>query len=161
MKKAFYLTAALITFSCSQNSSKETVDSGLTKNEITENFDWLIGEWKRLNTIPGKETFENWKKISASEYTGLGFTLENKDTISQEKMRIIENNGKWTLEVKMPEEKESTIFINKDLKKSEFLFVNDSISFPNKIKYWLEGDNLKALVSSKDMEIPFDFQRIK
>ena len=161
MKKAFYLTAALITFSCNQNSSKETVDSGLTKNEITENFDWLIGEWKRLNTIPGKETFENWKKTSASEYIGLGFTLENKDTISQEKMRIIENNGKWTLEVKMPEEKESTIFINKDLKKSEFLFVNDSISFPNKIKYWLEGDNLKALVSSKDMEIPFDFQRIK
>ena len=50
-----------------------------------ENFDWLLGKWKRLNDEVGKETFENWNKISLSKYLGIGFTMQRGDTIKREK----------------------------------------------------------------------------
>ena len=80
---------------------------------------------------------------------------------SQEKMDIIKTNGEWTLLVKMPSEKEPTTFKNAELKSNEFIFVNDSIEFPNKIKYRIEGERIKATISNEEMEIPFEFGKIE
>jgi len=163
MKKSLFFLITIFVLSCNQNSKTNQTENSQaeSKTETTENFDWLTGKWKRLNEEAGKETFENWDKISATEYSGIGFTIQKGDTVSQEKMNIIEKDGKWTLLVKMPNEKEPTKFKNAELKNNEFVFVNDSIDFPKKVKYWIEGEKIKATVSNEKMEIPFEFEKIK
>ena len=63
-------------------------------------------------------------------------------------MDIIETNGKWTLFVKMPNDKEATKFEMTELKNNEFVCVNDSIDFPKKIKYWTDGEKIKAKIEN-------------
>jgi hypothetical protein len=41
----------------------------------------------------------------------------------------------------------------------EFICENKEIDFPNKIKYWKNGNKLNASVSSPDVEIPFEFEK--
>ena len=161
MKKSLLLLMTILVLSCNENSTTNQTENSEVESETAENFDWLTGKWKRLNEEAGKETFENWDKISANEYSGIGFTMQKGDTVSQEKMNIIEIGGKWTLLVKMPDEKESTKFKIAELKKNEFVFVNDSIDFPKKVKYWVEGEKIKATISNEEMEIPFEFEKIK
>jgi len=161
MKRAFFLLTSILVLSCNQNTKTDQDKKPKSETAAAENLDWLTGNWKRLNEQAGKETFENWEKVSPSEYSGIGFTLQNGDTISQEKMDMIETNGKWTLFVKMPNEKEATTFEMIELKNNEFVCVNDSIDFPKKIKYWLDGEKMKAKISNDEMEIPFEFEKTK
>lgn len=158
------MTAILI-FSCNQNSTSKQKENNeikaTTNTEINGKFDWLNGKWKRLNEEAGRDTFENWDKISETEYSGIGFTMENGDTIKQERIKLTEANGNWTLTVKVPEEKESIMFRMTDLKDNEFVCVNDSIDFPKKITYWTEDGKLNAEVSNDEMKIPFEFEKIK
>jgi hypothetical protein len=135
VKTSFVLLTAFTLTMCNtkQNDQKSTT-------QPTENFDWLLGNWKRTNEEKGKETFENWKKINNSEYNGIGFTLKNKDTLSKEEMKIVEKNGEWNLIVKTREEKEPTKFKMSELKSDKFVCVNDTIDFPKRIEYWKNGE---------------------
>ncbi len=162
MKKALFFLMTISVLSCNQNSTKDQTENSETdsKKQNTENFEWLTGKWKRINNEAGKETFENWKKLDSNEYSGIGFTLQKGDTISQEKMDIVKINEQWTLLVKMPNEKTPTKFKISELKNNEFVFVNDSIDFPKKVEYKLEGEKIKAKISNSEMEIPFEFEKI-
>ncbi|WP_026914707.1 hypothetical protein [Christiangramia portivictoriae] len=46
-----------------------------------DDFNWLLGDWIRVNEAEGLETFESWRKNSGKEYEGFGFTLKMNDTI--------------------------------------------------------------------------------
>ena len=131
------------------------------QNEKAENFDWLLGKWQRINEEKGKTTFENWEKINNSEYSGIGFTIQNSDTISQEQMKIIEADGKWNLLVKPLEEKEFIRFEMSEIQKDKFEFKNDTLDFPKLIKYWKDGDKINALVSGDSLKRTFEFERIE
>ena len=130
-------------------------------NENVEHFDWLTGNWKRTNEKKDKETFENWQKISASEYSGLGFTMQNNDTISQEQMKLIQTGGIWNLLVIAPGEKEFTRFEMSDIGKEMFECKNDTLDFPKRILYRKNGDKISAVISGDDMEIKYEFEKIK
>lgn len=162
MKKILIVLTVILLISCNQKN-KTNSESKNDKTEIlskTANFDWLIGKWKRTNEEQGKETFENWKKVDDSEYTGIGFTMQNGDTIKQEKIRLIKIDGKWDLKVKVPEETESTSFKMTEFSNIQFVCENNEIDFPNKIKYWKNGEKINASVSGADMEITFEFEKL-
>jgi hypothetical protein len=147
--------------SCKQ---KEKSGAEQAKTEIefqTQDFDWLLGEWKRSNEKKGKETYENWEKLNESEYYGSGFTIQNGDTISQEHMRILEQNGEWRFLVKMPDEQKPTVFQVSEIARDKFVCINDSIEFPNRIEYWKTAGKMNALVSGENLKIPFEFVRIE
>ncbi|MDH0674141.1 MULTISPECIES: DUF6265 family protein [unclassified Empedobacter] len=153
---AIILTAFAFTMcNTKQNENKETTT---TKSE---NFDWLLGKWQRTNEKQGKTTFENWEKISDSEYSGIGFTIQKNDTISQETMRILETDGKWNLLVKIPKEKEFIKFEMSEIKEDKFEFKNDTLDFPKLIKYWKKGDKINALVSGDSLKLSFEFKRLE
>lgn len=128
-------------------------------NEKSENFDWLLGQWQRTNEEQGKSTFENWEKTSDFSYSGIGFTMQNGDTIKQEKMKLLKQNGAWDLIVKVPEETKDVTFAITESNQNSFTCVNDSIDFPNQIKYWIENNKLKATVSGTDLKISFEFEK--
>lgn len=159
--KAFVrlLILVLISFTiamCSslQNDEKPTMQS-------SENFDWLLGNWKRTNDKNGKQTFENWKKISADEYSGVGFTLQNNDTISKEEMTLLKANNRWNFLVKVQDEKNFISFEMAEINQDNFECKNDSLDFPNRIKYWKNGNKINALVSGDSMKLYFEFERLQ
>jgi len=162
-KTIIILLIGVLLFSCKQNDkiSSENSNNGSEIISKEENFDWLLGEWKRNNEEASKETFEIWEKVSSSEYSGIGFTMQNGDTIKQEKIRLIKKHNEWDLIVKVPEESQSIIFNMAEVNSDEFTCKNDSLDFPKLIKYWKNGEKLNALVSGTDFEIQFEFERRK
>ncbi|WP_277633209.1 hypothetical protein [Avrilella dinanensis] len=151
--------------SCNQKTKTNQAEGSKTEpettTEITKNTDWLIEDWKRINDRPEQETFESWTKISPREYSRFGYTMQQKDTISQEKMTLLESGGKWSLFMKIPGEKETAEFKITELKDNEFVCVNEANDFPKKIEYRSEGGMLTAKISDENIEIPFEFERIK
>lgn len=157
MNKIILLSAAILILSCNQNKKQEITKS----TQELETFEWLLGNWKRLNEEKGKETFENWKRISEFEYAGIGFTMQNGDTIKQEKIKLNKVNNHWNLTVKTPNETQWTTFTGVNHSKNDFTCENNEIDFPSKIKYWKNGDNFNASVSGGDMIISFEFEKLK
>ena len=84
LRKPTLLTATIfIIVSCNYITEQKTKKT----EDPVENFSWLVGKWERLHEEPGKETFENWGKLSQNEYSGIGFSVQGSGTIKQEKMR--------------------------------------------------------------------------
>ncbi|NDV15725.1 hypothetical protein GO009_06770 [Muricauda sp. TY007] len=132
-----------------------------TSNEKPEHFDWLLGRWQRTNEAQGKATFENWVKTTEFSYLGIGFILQDGDTIKQERMELVKHYDAWHLKVKVPEETETVTFKMTGSNQNSFICMNDSIDFPNRIKYWKENKKLKATVSGTGLNIPFEFEKIE
>lgn len=161
MKTIVKFTAIILiafVFTMCNSKQNENKDTTMTKSE---NFDWLLGKWQRTNEEQGKTTFENWEKTNNSEYNGIGFTIQNADTISQETMKIVGTNGKWNLLVKTLEEKEFVRFEMSEIQEDKFECKNDTLDFPKLIKYWKSKDKINALVSGDNLEIPFEFKRVE
>lgn len=156
-KLTILILSVFMIVSCHSNHNAKK-DNAETQ---AENFDWLLGKWKRLHEQAGKETFENWKKVSETEYSGIGFTMQNSDTIKQEKMQLLKQDEKWVLTVKVPEEKESITFPITELKNENFIATNDSLDFPKQIKYWKNGEKINAVVSGDSLNIAFEFERLQ
>lgn len=160
MKNILILLIGVLIISCNQSTTKSSTNEAAELAKKSVNFDWLLGEWERLNEEEGRKTFENWKKISDTEYSGIGFTMQSGDTVKQEKIQLINTSEKWNLTVRTPEETESTIFKMISHSENEFTCENIEIDFPNKIRYWKNGDKINASVSNSEMEISFEFKKL-
>jgi len=160
MRKILILLIGVLIISCNQDKKKNINEETVELAKESNNFDWLIGKWERLNEEEGKKTFENWEKISNTEYSGIGFTMQNGDTIKQEIIQLINSSEKWNLTVKVPEEMESITFKMTNHSENEFTCENTEIDFPNKIRYWKNGDKINASVSNAEMEIQFEFKKL-
>ncbi len=149
MKNILLLLVLLFSFSCNCNQKSD------------ESFDWLLGEWQRTNEEENLTTYEYWKKISDTEYEGLGIRLQQTDTLFQENIKLVKSDKTWNLLVITKEDSIPTTFKVTKIESTSFTCENPDNEFPNKIRYFIEGDLLKALVSNEEMEIPFQFERIK
>lgn len=159
MNRILILLIGILLLSCNQDK-KENLKPNKSSTEMAENFDWLIGKWKRNNESEGQETFENWQKKSNTEYLGLGFTLQNQDTIKQEIIRLVDLNNNWVLKVQPQDEPEPIIFKMTSYNSLEFICENKELDFPNKIKYWKNGNKINATVSGDEMKIHFEFEKL-
>lgn len=155
-----FISISLIALSLTMCHTKQKSDPNNTINP-TENFDWLLGNWKRTNDKIGNVTYENWEKISEIHYSGIGYTLQNGDTISLEFMKLTKLENSWDFIVKTRKDSLSTVFDVKALNDSSFTCTNDINEFPNVIYYSKDGANLKAKIKGGDLEIAFDFEKIK
>ena len=154
------ITIPTLFFSSCVDNNNTGAKTKIEKKTTNKNFDWLLGNWKRNNEEDGKETFEVWTKISSSEYYGIGFTMQNNDTLKQEKIRLVKSGGKWELEVQPQDELNPIIFNMTSYNDQEFICENKALDFPKLIKYWKNGNKINALVSGDDMEISFEFERM-
>jgi hypothetical protein len=145
---------------CVENNNKETKRNVEKEKISNENFDWLLGNWKRNNEEYGKETFEIWTKKNHSTYYGIGFTMHKKDTLNQEKIRLIKTDGKWILKVQTQDDPNPTIFNMTSYGDQEFICENKTLDFPKLIKYWKNENKINAIVSGDDLEIRFEFEKI-
>jgi len=76
-------------------------------------------------------------------------------------LRKNQTNDSWNLSVKIHKDSAIVTFKITEFSESEFTCENMENDFPNKIKYWKSGANIKASVSNFEMEIPFEFEKVK
>ena len=126
----------------------------------TDNIDWIVGNWKRVNDQPNKSTFEKWQKLSSGQYLGIGYTMENKDTVFREDLALIKINGVWNLKVSGVHD-HSVLFPFTKQSKSEFLCENPENDFPKMIYYRRENDRLQATISAGNDKVEFIFMKEK
>ena len=151
-----YLTVVLIvlfTISCSKQIKKQ-----INNVEGIKSVDWITGNWVRVNDDKNRSTFEHWNKVSEKEYNGLGYTLEQADTVFKENLRILQNDGHWYLEVTGVNEN-PTIFKFLDQSDSSFVSENNENEFPNKIDYSRKNNKLTAIISDDSISISFIFNK--
>ena len=141
--RLFLLASLLLLFSYNEKS---------TLNKPS----FLIGSWERINDENNSNTFENWK----SDFTGIGYTLKESDTVFKEIMSIVSLND--TLRLKVEGVNEQPVFFKfTSQTDTSFVAENPTHDFPTKINYWLENEQLKASVSNKEFSIEFIFEKLK
>lgn len=126
--------------------------------KVVTAFDYLIGDWERTNEKGGSSTSEHWKVVSPSELRGHGYTIEDEDTVFNEKMRIVRRQDSWSLIISGPNE-DPTVFKITARDNHSFTAVNSENEFPKIITYSYFDDVLKATIAADDIEIPFIFWR--
>jgi len=168
MKKIFILLIGILVISCNQNKQSKPIVDAIKVTEVTDNFDWLLGEWKRSNEEVDKETFESWNKIGKTEYVGSSFTIQKGDTIYQEKFRLIKANNNWSFKIQLQGEVIPSSFKMTSFNAQEFICENKALNFPNKkldspnkIKYWKNKDKLYATVSGRKIKLQFEYTKLK
>jgi len=142
----------LIIFACKdiKKAEKSTAD-------LPIHFDWLSGSWQRSNDDPGQQTYEQWAKANDSLYLGLGFTMQDKDTIWQENVKLLLKDSIWIYSVTGKGDSMSTDFVLTSTTTKSFICENPENEFPKKIEYVLEGDSLKAKISGGGPDVAFIF----
>jgi len=151
-RKVLFLSLALLSLvSCKDQKSHSL------ENETVQDvqFDYLLGEWQRINDKEGVNTYEVWKKIKAQEWQGLGYTLNQADTVFKEDMFIRQLNGQWVYNVLHSDE--NVVFKMTRVDKDGFQTENPDNEFPKVIKYKRVADNLAAEISAGDVKVSFDF----
>lgn len=144
MKKTLVVLLLTFIFSCQKDENK------------TKKPSFLIGNWKRLNDKPGSQTFENWN----ANFTGVGYTKKGKETTFKEIMSIVFVNDTLHLKIEGVNEK-PTLFKFTQQTDTSFVCENPKNEFPKKIKYYLEDNQLKAIISTDDFRIDFIFEKTK
>lgn len=143
------IIACEIAPTATQNTSKAGI----------KNFDWLIGEWKRTDDKEGRKTYEYWTKINPEIYQGIGFTLENTDTVFKENIRLLKIDSVYNFEV-IGVNEAPTYFKFTNHTTNKFTCENPENEFPKKIEYHLVGDSLKAIIFGDEFSVPFTFVRL-
>ncbi|MDR6300383.1 hypothetical protein [Mesonia maritima] len=123
-------------------------------------FDWLVGNWQRINDKPSENTYENWQKVAAENYKGIGFTLKNGDTIFKENLSLLKKNETWIFQVEGVNE-EPVLFPIEVMEKNNFKARNNKNPFPKIIAYEFNGENLKARIADDNEEVLFVFEKKK
>jgi len=140
---------------------KDTSEGKSLERGISDTgFDWLLGNWERVNDAGEELTYEFWEKVDNATYMGVGFTLLHADTIWQEQMLLVNTEDGWIFEAISKGEDTPTLFRLTQISPDSFTSENPEHDFPTKIKYVRSGAALKAVISGEGMEIPFDFERI-
>ena len=132
------------------------IDKDLMSSNV--NFDWLLGDWQRTNDPTDMQTFERWRKIDALSYEGLGFTVQYKDTVWQEQIKLHREGKTWYFDVHQAQV-EMTRFKLKEIGSENFSCLNPTNDFPKLIEYHRDGSMLLARISGDDgQEAAFKFE---
>ncbi len=160
MKKARRLLTCILLISVTGGcmAGDETGNRKAISPERRGSFNWLSGDWIRVNEKPHHHTFESWQRVRNDIYRGVGFTLQNGDTLSRETMLLRRVNGGWQLSVSARGDSAPTLFRVIRIDSLGFTARNDSIDFPNTIQYWRDGKKIKALVAGGDIQLLFEFR---
>ncbi len=116
---------------------------------------WIKGSWERINDKDGTKTYEFWQ----DDYTGLGFSLQEKDTVFKKILSVVNLRDTLFLQVTGMNET-PTFFKFTQQNDTSFVCENPANEFPKKILYWIANKQLKAQVSSEQFSIDFVFQKI-
>ncbi len=121
-------------------------------------LEWLCHTWERVNVKPGRKAYESWVRASDDALTGIGVTLQGKDTVFKEKLKILHKEGSWYYVADVAHNAAPVYFKITFLGDSTFTCTNPDHDFPKKIEYTLKGEELTAHTSGDGKTIDFLFK---
>jgi hypothetical protein len=119
------------------------------------------GKWKMISDKD--EYYEEWKFINETELSGIGFSIEEGDTVISEKLYLKKFADQWAY-IAIPENQEITLFSLKEYSHNKFIFENNEHNYPQRIIYEFTFDGkLKAAIEGviEDELMRRDFNFIK
>lgn len=114
---------------------------------------WIIGEWQQANIrkTNAKVTHENWQRVSESTLEGVGFTLDENDSVLfQESLRIVAMQDQLFYIAKVNGNPLPIAFKADSCDKNHVKFQNLSHDFPNVIHYTHTQAGLQVAVEAND-----------
>lgn len=121
------------------------------------------GKWKMISDKI--EYYEEWKLINSNELTGIGFSIEEVDTVLSEELYMQKFSEQWAY-VAIPVNQAITLFALTEYSESKFIFENKEHDYPQRIIYeFIADSNLNAategVIDGELMRRDFNFIRIK
>ena len=114
--------------------------------------DWMTGKWC---TAPAPtRTCENWSPVTGGAAMGVSRTVKDGKTVNTEAMMIVTLGGKLTYVAKPSDAAEPTRFVLVSGGPGELVFENATHDYPQRIRYWREGEVLMAEISLADGSKP-------
>lgn len=153
MKKYILLILIILTISsCKKydNNGREIKDY-----DELEKANWLLGNWK--NETENGKLQEIWTVKNDSTFLGQSYFINKKDTIHNETIDLIEDNGilLYITTIKGENQNLPTTFNFKETEEKELQFENPKHDYPSKIFYKLKDSlNLEISISGKQLDKP-------
>jgi hypothetical protein len=127
---------------------------------ITELFP---GTWKMISDKI--EYYEEWRLINGSELIGIGFSIEEGDTVLSEELYLKKFADKWAY-VAIPVNQAITLFALSEYSNNKFSFENEEHDYPQKIIYEFTADGklnaaTEGIIEGELMRRDFNFTRIE
>jgi hypothetical protein len=120
------------------------------------------GKWKM--NVEGAVIFEEWKKVSETEFTGMSYSLNGGEKNISENLCLKRFANQWAY-VAVPKNQTITLFALVEHTTNKFIFENNEHDFPQRIIYEFKyKDELTAtvegIVDGKLEQEKFHFTRI-
>jgi hypothetical protein len=108
---------------------------------------WMVGDWKE--DVAGNWTTEHWQPAQDGVMRGSGASGHDQVVKNRETTSIAFKEGK-AVYTASPDGAAPTDFTELSRGASEIVFANDAHDYPQRVRYWREGDTLMAEISLKD-----------
>ena len=120
------------------------------------------GTWKMISDKI--EYYEEWRLINGSELIGIGFSIEEGDTVLSEELYVKKFADTWAY-VALPVNQTITLFALSEYSENKFIFENEEHDYPQKIIYEFTADGklnavTEGLIEGELMRRDFSFIRI-
>jgi len=124
-------------------------------------FGWLVGDWK-TDAVDGKVTAEHWGPMQAGKMTGSSVTTSDGKT-GESEAEWISFDGAAAVFTASPDGAPPVDFREVSRGPTEIVFENAAHDYPQRIRYWREGELLMGEISMKDGSQPmrWRYRRVK
>ena len=129
------ILSALILGACASQSKADTTATDLT---------WLSGCWQNTDG----DAREVWSEPESGLYFGYAVTLNDGELVFFEQMRI--DPGPVPTFNAYPAGRGPSAFPALEISDTDITFANPDHDYPQKIRYFRDGDQLKATISLMD-----------
>ena len=102
---------------------------------------WMLGRWEQVES-KGVVSFEEWEEVSDQEFIGRAFTLQGKDTVYREDLRLEVEKGKVYYIPTIPSNDGPVRFKMRTSGSKRATFENPAHDFPTVISYRLVEDTI-------------------
>lgn len=119
--------------------------------DISDQFDWLTGCWQSEDG----SSRETWSTSEDGYYFGYSVVYQDGQAVFFEQMRI--DPGETPTFNAYPRGAGPSSFPASELTGSDVTFANAEHDYPQKIRYWRDGDRLRATISMFDGSQANDF----
>lgn len=131
--------------------------------EQLQQLEWLLGRWERSDLHQsGRQGIEIWERRSPTAFIGHGVLLQNRDTLFQERLRLLVKDRQLYFVADVAHNKASVFFKIQSADQQHFACENPTHDFPKTIRYTLQSEGaLQATASGNGNKQEFLFRKIK
>lgn len=131
-----------------------------TARESMQDLRQLNGTWSSSERILFNEY---WNIKSDTLLSGLGYSLQDNDTVFKEELKIFYRDGRVFYGAKVGDSDQFILFKLTKAGKNNWIFENHEHDYPNRISYKIDNDRLVANTtnSNGNKKIEFIMKRIQ